>query len=98
MRSATSRFDISGSSSREVWSMPYIQQKGRYQLNYSPRNELVLKTTVDVVHHAYRGQKASNGILIGQSISYQFKKLPLQLDASCAWFQTDDYASRISLY
>ena len=79
-------------------TIPYIQQKGRYQLNYSPRNELVLKTTVDVVHHAYRGQKASNGILIGQSISYQFKKLPLQLDASGAWFQTDDYASRISLY
>lgn len=82
----------------EKITIPYIQQKWRYQLNYSPNNELMLKTTVDVVHHAYQGQEASNGVLIGQSIGYQFTKIPLKLDVSGAWFQTDDYASRISLY
>ena len=78
--------------------LPYIQQKWRYQLNYSPVNELVLKTTMDYVHNAHRNQKASQGLLIGQSAGYKFKKLPLQLDANFAWFQTDDYASRISMY
>lgn len=43
-------------------------------MNYSPNNELMLKTTVDVVHHAYQDQEASNGVLIGQSIGYQLKK------------------------
>ena len=78
--------------------LPYVQQKWRYQLNYTPMDELMLKTTVDIVHNGHRDQKASQGILIGQSAGYKFQKLPLQLDAGFAWFQTDDYASRISMY
>lgn len=79
-------------------TIPYVQQKGRYQLNYSPMNELLLKTTVDIIHNAYQQKKTSQGILIGQSIGYKFLKFPLRLDANVAWFQTDDYASRITLY
>ena len=79
-------------------TLPYIQQKGRYQLNYSPINELMLKTTVDIVYNAFQLEKASKGILVGESIGYKFKKLPIQLDGSVAWFHTDDYASRISMY
>ena len=78
--------------------IPYIQQKWKYQLNYSPINELVLKTSVDYVHNAYQHQKTSQGVLIGQSVGYKLKKIPLQLDANVAWFHTDDYASRISMY
>ena len=79
-------------------TLPYIQQKGKYQLNYSPINELMLKTTVDIVYNAFQQEKASKGILVGESIGYKFKKLPVQLDGSVAWFHTDDYASRISMY
>ena len=82
----------------EKITIPYVQQKGRYQLNYSPTDSLVLKTTVDVVHNAYQQKEPSRGILIGQSIGYKFRSFPLQLDASASWFQTDDYASRITLY
>ena len=79
-------------------TVPYIQQKGRYQLTYSPNDELVLKTTADVVYNAYQHKDPSKGFLIKQSIGYKFPKLPLQLDASVAWFKTDDYASRITVY
>ena len=79
-------------------TVPYIQQKGRYQLTYSPNDELVLKTTADVVHNAYQHKDPSKGFLIKQSIGYKFPMLPLQLDASVAWFKTDDYASRITVY
>ena len=82
----------------EKVTLPYVQQKWRYQLNYTPMDELMLKTTVDIVHNGHRDQKASQGILIGQSGGYKFRSLPLQLDAGFAWFQTDDYASRISMY
>ena len=83
---------------KEKLTLPYIQQKWKYQLNYSPINELMLKTTVDCVHNAFQHQKPSVGILAGQSMGYKFRKLPLQLDVNVAWFQTDDYASRISMY
>lgn len=82
----------------EKITVPYIQQKGRYQLTYSPNDELVLKTTADVVHNAYQHKDPSKGFFIKQSIGYKFPKLPLQLDASVAWFKTDDYASRITVY
>ena len=79
-------------------TIPYNQHKWKYQLNYSPIDKLLLKTTIDAVHYSFRQSEPSQGLLIGQSIGYTFKKLPLQLDASAAWFHTDDYASRISLY
>ena len=82
----------------EKLTLPYIQQKGRYQLSYSPVNELVLKTSVDVVHNAYQQKEPSKGILVGQSVAYKFKTFPLQADINVAWFHTDDYASRITRY
>ena len=82
----------------EKVTLPYIQQKWKYQLNYSPINELMLKTTVDYVRNGHQNKEVSQGILLGQSIGYQFRKIPLQLDAGGAWFSTDDYASRISMY
>ena len=78
--------------------LPYIQQKWKYQLNYSPTDELRLKTILDYVHNSHRKIKSSQGILIGQNVGYKLKKFPLQLDAGFAWFHTDDYASRISIY
>ncbi|MBR5542093.1 MAG: helix-hairpin-helix domain-containing protein [Bacteroides sp.] len=82
----------------EKTTIPYIQQKWKYQVSYSPMDKLLLKTVIDMVHNAYQQQDPSKGILISQSIGYKFKKFPLQLDTSAAWFYTDDYASRISIY
>ena len=89
--------DITSEGGKKT-TLPYIQQKGRYQLNYSPINELMLKTTVDMVYNTFQQEKASKGILVGESIGYKFRKLPIQLDGSVAWFHTDDHASRISMY
>ena len=83
---------------KEKTTLPYIQQKWKYQLNYSPTDELMLKTQVDMVRNGYQYHTPSWGILVGQSIGYTFKNLPLHLYFNTAWFQTDDYASRISMY
>ena len=83
---------------KEKITIPYIQQKWKYQLNYSPINKLKFKTSIDIVHNNYQNNKASNGIMIGQSIDYKFRNVPLQLNGSMAWFHTDDYLSRISMY
>ena len=79
-------------------AIPYIQQKARYQLVYSHAGGWMLKTTVDYVHARYSGCNASQGILVAQSAGYPFRRLPLRVDGSIAWFHTDDYNSRISLY
>jgi hypothetical protein len=46
----------------------------------------------------YSYKKASQGYLISQSMGYSCKRIPLMFDASLSWFDTDDYASRISIY
>lgn len=79
-------------------TIPYIQQKCRYQLNYSLKDKLLLKTTADYVRVNYQHQPASNGFLLAQSATYKFSALPLQLDLSGAWFNTDDYNTRITIY
>ena len=85
-------------SNEEKSTIPYIQQKWKYQLNYSPMNHLSLKTTVNYVRNAYQSQNPSQGILIDQQVGYKLDKIPLRLDAHIAWFHTDDYVSRISIY
>ncbi len=86
--------DDSGSKS----TLPYIQQRLKYQLNYSPTDAWVLKTTVDYVNAHYRRQSSSQGVMVSQGVGYSFRKCPLRLDAGIAWFCTDDYISRISMY
>ncbi len=79
-------------------TIPYIQQKCRYQLNYTLKDKLVLKTIADYACVHFRGQPASNGFLLSQSAGYVFSALPLQLDLSGTWFHTDDYNSRLTIY
>ena len=79
-------------------TIPYIQNKWKYQLNYLPFDDLMLKTTFDYVHTHYNGYEASQGILIAQNIDYPFKNIPLNINSSIAWFHTTDYQSRIFLY
>lgn len=82
----------------EKQTLPYSQHKLRYQLSYSPVSEWVLKTSANYVNAAYRGQAASQGILLAQSVGYKPASYPFRADFSAAWFHTDDYSSRISMY
>lgn len=79
-------------------TLPYIRQKVRYQLNYTPTDKLLLKTIADYVRVNFRGQSVSRGFLLSQSATYKWDALPLQLDVSGAWFNTDDYNTRLTIY
>lgn len=80
------------------YTLPYIQQKCRYQLNYTLKDKLLLKTIVDYARINFQSQPASTGFLISQSATYKFNSLPFQLDVSGAWFNTDDYNARLTIY
>lgn len=82
----------------EKHTIPYIQHRWKYQLNYQMKDIGSLKTNIDYVHNHYQNQSSSQGVLVAQSAGYQFKHFPLKLDINVAWFRTDNYQSRISLY
>lgn len=77
-------------------TIPYIQQKGRYQLTYVLKDKLALKTILDYARVGYQYQPASNGFLVSQSVMYKWDSW--QFDVSGAWFSTDDYDSRLTIY
>lgn len=77
-------------------TIPYIQQKCRYQLNYTAKDKWALKTIFDYVRVNYQSQLPSIGFLISQSIMYKFHSW--QLDLNGAWFSTDNYDSRLTVY
>ena len=79
-------------------TIPYIQQKCRYQLNYALKDGLLLKTILDYARINNEHQPASNGFLVSQSATYKFDFIPVQIDVSGAWFNTDDYNSRLTIY
>ncbi len=79
-------------------TIPYIQQKCRYQLNYTLKDGLLLKTILDYARVNYEHQPASNGFLVSQSTTYKFDFIPVQIDVSGTWFNTDDYNSRLTIY
>ncbi len=84
--------------SKNKSTLPYIQQRWKYQLNYTPTDAWMLKTTIDYVNAHHRHQSASQGIMISQGAGVLFNNFPLRLDGHVAWFCTDDYSSRISMY
>ena len=73
------------------------QHRLRYQLNYSEA-QWNIKTIMEYNRIDYSYKKPSQGYLVSQHFGYSWKKIPLILDATFSWFNTDDYASRISVY
>ena len=83
---------------KERWTIPYIQQKWKYQVTYTQKDTWWLKTSVDYVRNNYQGQAVSQGFLVGQSAGFKLSHFPLKVDIGGAWFHTDNYDSRISMY
>ncbi len=81
--------------SKTVSILPYTQHRFRIQATYTPVDGWVCRTAVDEVF--YREiDSDSNGFMLSQRIGWQPDALPFQIDGYAAWFQTDDYSSRIS--
>lgn len=78
--------------------LPYIQQKFRYQLGYALQDNLSLRTTLDLTWVHPEGVSASKGFMLIQNLSYVLPSLPVRFDIHYGFFDTDDYASRLSSY
>ena len=82
----------------EVDVLPDEQHRIRYQILYKPSVSLSSRTAVDFsIFHEERGRK-SQGWMISQSIGWKASQIPLQADLYLAYFNTDDYNSRIFAY
>lgn len=77
---------------------PGNQHKLNVYLSYQPSPKIKLKTAVYGNQKKTWNQPVYRGFLINQQVSIAPLKLPCQLDLSAAWFQTDNYDTRITMY
>lgn len=79
-------------------TMPFTTQRLKLQVDYKLSPGLTLRSSVDGSRVQYEGCPSSMGVLLGQSVGYDGGRLPLQVDVSFVWFDTDDYDSRLYAY
>ncbi len=77
-------------------NLPVQVEKSRLNIQCSASEEIILKTRFEYV--CYKGEEAENGKMIYQDVQYAPVKIPLNLSARVAWFDTDGYNSRIYAY
>ncbi len=77
--------------------LPYNQHRLRFQMQYAIQN-ILFKTSAEGILYDEGSGKKSNGYMISQSIGWKPEKIPFQWDIYGAWFQTDDYSTRLSSY
>jgi hypothetical protein len=79
-------------------TLPFIQQKAYYTCQWMPTAVWKTKLKVNYSQVHYQHEAAAQGYLIGVEADYQPSTLPFQADLSLAWFQTDDYDTRQSVF
>ncbi|MDR3262119.1 MAG: helix-hairpin-helix domain-containing protein [Tannerella sp.] len=82
----------------EVLVLPYDQHRIRWQITYNLLAELLLRTSADASIYLEEQGRESRGWMVSQSAAWKCTRIPLQADLYLAWYQTDDYYSRLSSY
>jgi hypothetical protein len=70
----------------------------RYHISYRLTERLSMQNRLEYVYVKSEGQDVSRGYLIYQDIEYRFRSLPAGIELRLAWFNTNDYNSRIYAY
>ena len=78
--------------------LPEQQHRIRYQMIYKPSAELSSRTSIDYSLFNEEQGRESRGWMVSQSMGWRSPKIPFQADLYFAYFNTDDYFSRISAY
>jgi hypothetical protein len=77
-------------------NLPEQTQKLRLHFYYKYNEKIILKTRIEQVF--YKGLEKEYGLMIFQDIQYIPVKIPMNISARIAWFNTDSYNSRIYAY
>lgn len=77
--------------------LPSVQQRFRFQFLCSLTPSVLLKTSADGILYSGKN-KSSKGWMLSQSIGWKPLHIPFQTDLYAAFFQTDDYDTRLSSY
>jgi hypothetical protein len=71
-------------------------RKSRLHFQYHPTEVFILKTRLE--HVFYKGLEKENGWMFFQDLQFSPAKIPLNLSARLAYFNTESYNSRIYAY
>lgn len=78
--------------------LPVSQHRLNTYFTYTPSERMMFKTAVYFNGKRRWNQQPYYGVLINQQAGFIVPKFPFQLDLSAAWFRTDNYDTRITIY
>ena len=84
--------------SKVKYVIPYIRQRVHFQLNYTPSEQVQLKTFAEGTFTTHWQQDHAKGYLVGMSGKWARGHFPLKGALSGAWFDTDNYDTRSYIY
>jgi len=95
------RFRNKKRNKKSIYTERYISlseqyKKTRIHFQYSPCETLKLKTRLE--HVFYEHDKKENGWMVFQDLQFSPGRIPLDISARIAWFDTQSYNSRIYAY
>ena len=83
---------------QETDILPDMQHRFRYQMIYKPTAAFASRTSFDFSFFDEEKGNTSRGWMIAEMVGWKPSSIPLQADFNIAWFNTDDYVSRIYSY
>ncbi len=86
------------SSNSDKIVIPYIQRRAKLQINWDINTVFSSTTTLEACLMNYKDKPSSKGFVISQSANIKLSTIPIELYLHCAYFNTDSYEARISLY
>lgn len=90
--------DITLNTAKNKETNNYIQHKIKGQFSYLMVDNILLKTTIIWSFQDAVNASNEHGLMLMQSVSYRFSKLPLSIDGYYGMFDTNSYSTRISSY
>ena len=82
---------------KRKYIVSHVMHRIRFQQDYSPVEAWQLSTLIDY-NHLWFMEKSGDGYMLTQQFSWLPEKLPISLNMSCSYFNTDSYDNRISIY
>ncbi len=77
-------------------NLPVQVRKSRLNIQFNSSKAVILRSRIE--HVLYKGEETENGIMVFQDVQFTPVRLPVNLSARVAWFDTDGYNSRIYAY
>jgi hypothetical protein len=85
-------------ATEEKRNINHLQQLRKIRIHFQVQPTEIIKMKTRLEHVSYKKHETENGLLVFQDVQVTPVRIPMNLSARIAWFNTESYNSRIYAY